>query len=176
MEDRMWDIGFDLGTVTGVADGFQGNRPRIWTWDLQDAGHGRPAKLALFQKWLESYLRTTVSLRPVKEIRIFYEAPLSVWALLKMGKQAVRFFNDDSDLLLKAMVGILEASAFNVGIRHIEPVNARSARAKFRKGATTKEHVAARCKTLGWETANLNESDAVAIWAYGAVFKRALAT
>jgi hypothetical protein len=166
----MFILGLDLGTICGCADGAPDAKPRSWTINLEDAGHGRPARLALWQKWLEGYFKHLLETghQPL-ELKVVYEQPLTLAALISMvSRQEGATTNDQTITLHRGLVGILEAVAFNHGIRHIEPVDVHQARRALTKDyRASKEKVFEFVWMLGWRPENHEESDAMCVWSYG---------
>lgn len=187
-------LGLDLGTVCGAADGPPGGKPNIWTWNLEDAGHGRAARMALWELWLQKYFVDTLGEckyckdtftglpgnacencmntgyeRQPETIHVFYEQPLTLGALIQMTQSKKGLQTSDERISFdRGLVGILEAVAFNAGIRHIEAVNLHQARKALTKDwKADKAKVKAYCDMLGWHSVNDNESDACCIWNYG---------
>ena len=163
---------FDVATMTGCADGHTGGRPRSWSWDLSRAGNARPARFAMLRDYADRYLTEN---RPDC---VFYERGLPMGALFaqveKLGVQAsFRMGASDETIgFLRGAIGVLEASAAKAKIPHIEGLDVQAARryltgvGKFPKGEG-KETVFQWCQRLGWDPANMDESDALAIWAMG---------
>lgn len=163
---------FDLATMTGGADGPAGGRPRSWSWDLAKAGKSRPARLAMLRDYADRYLVET------KPDAVFFEKPLPIAALFAQvqhgGMQsAFRMGATDETIgMLRGCIGVIESSAAKAKIPLIEGVDVQAARraltglGKFPKGEG-KDIVFDWCRRLGWNPANTDESDAMAIWAMG---------
>jgi hypothetical protein len=150
---------FDIATSTGCADGPANGRPRCWTWSLKRPV-GRPAKLALLRDYADRYFAEN---RPDA---VFYERGLGIAAAMEIG------MSDDTMALLRGAIGIIEASAAKARIPHIQDVGVQEARryllgpGRIPKGQG-KALVRERCCVLGWKPTNDDESDALAIWAFG---------
>jgi hypothetical protein len=150
---------FDIATSTGCADGPTNGRPRCWTWSLKRP-IGRPAKLALLRDYTDRYFAEN---RPDA---VFYERGLSLAVAMEIG------MSDDTMALLRGAIGVVEASAAKAVIPHIQDVGVQEARryllgpGRIPKGEG-KALVQERCRVLGWEAVNDDESDALAIWAFG---------
>jgi hypothetical protein len=163
---------FDIATLTGCADGRSGGRPRSWSWDLASAGKARPARFALLRDYADRYM---VEHKPDC---VFYEKGLPIAALFaqvnKFGLNAAFRMGatDETIGFLRGAIGIIEASAAKARIPYIEGIDVQSARrfltgqGKFPKGEG-KDIVFDFCRRLGWNPANTDESDAMAIWATG---------
>lgn len=163
---------FDLATFTGGADGLTGAKPRSWSWDLAKAGKNRPARLAMLRDYADRYLIET------KPDAVFFENPLPIAALFaqvqKMGFQAAFRMGatDETIGMLRGCIGVVESSAAKAKIPVIEGIDVQAARrsltglGKFPKGEG-KDIVFDWCRRLGWNPANTDESDAMAIWATG---------
>lgn len=163
---------FDIATLTGCADGYSGGRPRSWSWALAKAGKSRPERLAMLRDYADRYLMEN---RPDC---VFYEKGLPLGALMaqveKMGMQAAFRMGatDETIGFLRGAIGVLEASAAKAKIPHIEGLDVQAARrhltglGKFPKGEG-KDIVFDWCRRLGWNPANTDESDAMAIWSLG---------
>lgn len=151
--------GFDIATSCGVADGEPGKRPRCWTWSLAKPA-GRPAKLALLMAYCERYFAEN------RLDAVFYEAGMTARVAMHVGCR------DDTFALLRGAIGIVEACAARACIPTIRAVNVQDARKhfvgrrSFPKGQS-KQAVWQHCKLLRWPAANLDESDALAIWDWG---------
>lgn len=150
---------FDIATSTGCADGPTNGRPRCWTWSMKRPA-GRPAKLALLRDYADRYFAEN---RPDA---VFYERGLGIAAAMEIG------MSDDTMALLRGAIGIIEASAAKACIPHIQAVGVQEARryllgpGRIPRGQG-KALVFERCKSLGCNVTNNDESDAAAIWYLG---------
>jgi hypothetical protein len=163
---------FDIATFNGCADGRAGGRPRSWSWDLAKAGKERPGRLAMLRDYADRYFAEA---RPDA---VFYEKPLPIAALFaqvqKMGFQAsFRMGATDETIgMLRGAIGVIEASAAKAKVPYIDGLDVQAARrsltglGKFPKGEG-KDIVFDWCRRLGWNPANTDESDAMAIWSLG---------
>lgn len=163
---------FDIATLTGCADGRSGGRPRPWSWNLADAGKSRPVRFAMLRDYADRYF---AECRPDC---VFYEKGLPIAALFaqvgKMGMQAAFRMGatDETIGFLRGAIGIIEASAAKAKIPHIEGLDVQVARryltgpGRLPKGEG-KDIVFDWCRRLGWNPANTDESDAMAIWSMG---------
>jgi Holliday junction resolvasome RuvABC endonuclease subunit len=148
---------FDLATNTGVCAGIPGAAPLLWTWHLDDGDVPRSRALRL------GYLLRLCT-RFFKETHVdavYYEAPLNIGILMKIGA------SEETVSLLRGAVGILEGCAADAGIRTIEGVSIRSARASLLghgEGKADKKAVMARVRVMGHDVKNDNESDAFAVY------------
>ena len=150
---------FDIATQTGCADGFANGKPRCWHWNLKDAG-SRPAKLAQLRYYCDRYFAET------KVDALFYEKGLGLGAAMEIG------MSDDTMALLRGAIGVVESCAAHAKIPRIEAVGVQEARrhllgsGRIPRGQG-KVLVRERCRVLGWDVANDDESDAACIWALG---------
>jgi len=97
-----------------------------------------------------------------------YEAPMPLAVMNKIGS------SEETILLLRGAIGVLEAAAARAEIDDIGSFRVQDARQHFlgqrtfRKGANgkspAKDMVLRMCHTLGIKVSNDNESDAVAGW------------
>ena len=148
---------FDVATATGCADGIAGGRPRFWTWQLSDAGKGRPSRLAYLRRFADAYFAET------KVDRVYYEGPLNIAVMMEIGA------SDETISLLRGAIGVLEAAAVIAGIPIIEPVPIGDARklfcgvGRFAKGEA-KTAVQARCQVLGHKVEDEHQADSLAVW------------
>lgn len=156
---------FDIATSTGVCVGRPGEKhPLVWTWDLRRAGKSRPYRLL--------YLATLcVELFEAQQVDIVaYEAPMPLAVMHKIGA------NEETLLLLRGAIGIVEAEAARAKIETIKSFSVQDARKHFvgqrtfPKGkngrSAAKDFVLIMCDTLGIKVTNDNEADAVAGWSY----------
>lgn len=154
---------FDLATVTGCADGRAGDRnPRLWSWDLHDGGDDRPRKLAYLRRFLDAYFAET----QVDEV--IYELPMNIGTIASMMKRGIFVTSEDVLMMLRGLIGVLEASAAHHGlpVRGIDVKDARkhlTGQRTFPDG-TAKQATLRACRALGWPAETDNESDAAALW------------
>lgn len=156
-------VALDLASVSGVAAGSPGGRPKAWSVDL---GQGR-SEDARFSKAL---ILTHKLIEAHKPDVLAIEAPVG-------GSKTSHF--------LVGLVACVRGCAFNRGVQ-VEPYNIASIRKHFcgghvtsaayghldpkkRKGAARaagKNLVMQRCRQLGWEAEDDNAADACALWDY----------
>lgn len=97
---------------------------------------------------------------------LFYEKGLSLGAAFEIGMQ------EETVALLRGAIGVVEACASKAKIPIIRGVSVQEARkhlvgrGQIPKGQG-KSIVRERCRVLGWQVANDDESDACAIWSWG---------
>ena len=158
---------FDVATSVGVCDGVAGGTPRLFTWNLRDAGDGRPRRLAYLRAFLDSYFKTEAV------GRVYYEKPMPIAAQVNAKPGSGYGASEDQLAFLRGSLGVLEACAAMAGIHVIEGVSVQDARKHFcgqRRfdkvdgKSTAKDHVLRMCAILKIPAANDHEADAAAIW------------
>lgn len=156
---------FDIATLTGACHGEVGGaRPRLWTWALSDAGDARPDRLAHLDRFLTAYFAE------FKPEVVAYEKPLSIGVIAGRMKHGIYNINEDTLLMLRGAIGVLEARAAAAGVPKIIQVDIKDARGHlcgqrtFPKGQDAKAATMRACAALGWRPASNDESDAAAIW------------
>lgn len=156
---------FDVATSTGVCIGRVGDQhPSVATWDLRTAGTSRPRRLLYLSKLCAKFFADH---RP--DI-VRYEKPLNIAVMSKIGA------SEDTLLLLRGAIGVLECEAARAEILDIDGFNVQDARQHFlgqrtfRRGSSgrsvAKDMVLIQCETLGIKVFNDNEADAVCGWHY----------
>lgn len=154
---------FDIATVTGCADGFVGDAPRLWSWDARDAGEGRPWRLAHLANWFDAYFRDQ------HVDQAWCEAPMPVSILARMGERGPAA-SEDVILYLRGAVGVFEAAAARAGVPLITMVGAQDIRQTFTGKRTFKDRdegkraAMAIARMLDWNPVNFDEADAAAGW------------
>jgi hypothetical protein len=147
---------FDIATKTGAADGSPGSVPRVWSWDLHRPGSTREQRFGLFLAYCDRYLAECLP------DAVFYEAPL---LLIQKGR------GEAPVSVLRGLIAILAASASRAGVQRIQAIDPQQARRALLGASPAagegKQLVFERCRLLGWKPANLDESDAMAIWSLG---------
>jgi hypothetical protein len=148
---------FDFATVVGICDGRVGEKPRHSTWYLQDAGEGRPARLALFRRFCDAYF-----LEYCPDVVVF-EKPLPIAIAVRIGA------SEDVVMMLRGGLGVLESCAAAAGVQRIESIGVQDARKHFTgqrtfKRGEAKGAVMRACAALGYKVDNADEADAAAIW------------
>lgn len=157
---RCFIAAFDIATSTGGADGYPSRKPRCFSWDLRTAGPQRPAKLALLRYYCDRYFAEN------KVDAMFYEKGLGIAAAMEIG------MSDDTMALLRGAIGVVESCAAHAKVPLIEAVGVQDARrallgpGRIPRGEG-KRLVRERCRMLGWDPANDDQSDALAIWSLG---------
>ena len=157
---------FDVATVTGVCDGAVGGsgKPRVFSWDLRDAGDGRPQRLLLFARLLRKYFTQ----EPVD--KIVYEAPLSLAAMADIGT------SEEVMLFLRGAIGVLEMTCAERA-KPVASVAVQDAResvlgwrvnrgGKKKKNATKQRVFDEVTRLHGIAVESDNEADAYVTWAY----------
>lgn len=174
---------FDLATATGVCDGAVGGKPRVFSWYLDDAGKGRPARLAMLMGFLERYFAS----QPCDGVA--YEAPMPLGMLNShphKGKKNRGFFTStaaaegDSGFMIseanvafaRGAIGVLEAICAKYG-KPVQPVAVQDARESVLgwrtnrdKTIETKKRVIRDVRSFGIEVDGDNEADGYVVWAY----------
>jgi hypothetical protein len=150
---------FDIATKTGVCWGRPGSKPFVATWNLWEAGPFRPARLSHFWSLACEFFEDE---RP--DI-VRYEAPMNLAGMGKVGS------SEETMLLLRGAIGVLEAAAFRSGIKDIDSFTVFAARehltGKARwKSKQGKSEVMRVAQMLGVNVSNDNEGDAFAGWSY----------
>lgn len=160
---------FDLATATGVADSHHGiDKPRLWTWHLDDAGSERAPRLGYLWRLLDAYFAEVKHIGPAGVI-VAYELPLSIGVIANRMKAGIFNTSEATLATLRGSIGVLEACASHHGITDIRPIVVQDAR-KHLTGQRTfrdidpKDAVMKAAGSLGWDPQNDNEADAAAIW------------
>jgi hypothetical protein len=158
-------VAFDIATTTGVCLGRVGEEPRTRTWNMRmrEAGATRPHRLLYF-----SNLCDVLFARHAIDV-LRYEAPMPIAVASKIGA------SEETMLLLRGMVGVLECCGARAGIRDINSFAVQDAR-KHLTGQRTfprangkseaKAAVMKMARALGVDCKNDNESDAFCGWSY----------
>jgi hypothetical protein len=156
---------FDVATSVGVCVGHAGARePFVTTWNLRAAGTSRPRRLFYFSNLCdELFKRSAIDI-------VRFEAPMPLAVMAKIGT------SEETMLLLRGAIGVLEASAARANVEDIGSFSVQDARQHFLgrrtfpKGkngkSAAKDMVLIMCDTLGIKVENDNESDAVCGWHY----------
>ena len=154
---------FDVATSVGVCLGKPGERqPFVTTWNLRNAGKPRPRRLLYFSNLLDKmFAENSVDM-------VRFESPLPIAVASKIGA------SEETMLLLRGAIGVLETCAMRAGIEDIDSFGVQEARkhflgqARFPKGANgksaAKDYVLIQCETLGIKVMTDHEADAVAGW------------
>jgi len=152
-------VSFDLASATGVCYGAVGDKhPRVMTWKLPKS-LSRPLRLLHFSDLCDEFFKAnTVDY-------LVYEAPLAVAVAAEVGSR------EETTLLLRGLVGVLECCGARASIKGIQSFDVKDAREHlcgFRtlpKG-DAKSAVWRAAKMLGVPCDNDNESDAYCGWSY----------
>lgn len=155
-------LALDVASTTGWAEGRPGEIPRTGRWVLGEKGATRPEKLFNLLRYLSDHL---VVSRPRM---IIIEAPLNARTQVHVGT------TEETALMAFGGFGVCEAVAQGRGVYRIERARVQDVRAYFIQRRTFsgkdegKRLVMQRCQALGWNPQGYDESDAAALWAYGA--------
>lgn len=158
----------DVASVTGLAVGNCGQRPKAWSVDLRQAGRSEDARFSEVLKLTHGIISRH------KPDLIVVEAPIG---------------GRDANALLIGLVSCVRGCAFNFGVP-CQSVMPSTVRKHFLGKAKTsrdfpglsqakaklaiKKEVLARCHLLGWDVPDLDAADAAATWDWaGAVYGRA---
>jgi hypothetical protein len=155
---------FDIATATGICLGRVSEKPKVMTWDLRAVGPNRSRRLLHFSDLCDEFF----SRHQIDVLR--YEAPLSITVASRIGA------SEDTMLLLRGMIGVLECCAARAHIFNINSFGVQDAREHltgqrtFPKNAKGKSEAKAAvmkvAKMLGIECADDNQADAYAGWSY----------
>lgn len=155
---------FDVATATGCCDGLaDGSPPRFWSWHMDDAGDGRPRRLAYLRRFCDAYFAQ----QRVDEV--VYELPLSIGFIVQMMKQNKFVTSEDVLMMLRGSIGVLESCAAFAGVPVIRGIDIKDGR-KHLLGRRTfpdgeaKAMTIRGCRALGWAVESGDEADACAIW------------
>ena len=145
-------IGFCLGRV-GTSE------PLIGSINLRDVGTARPRRLLYLAKALASmFARYAID-------QVYYEAPMAIAVAARVGA------TEETMLLLRGAIGVVECEAARAGIEDIDSFTVQEVRkhllgaGRLPKG-TGKKAVMDMVATLGYKVKDDNEADAVAGWLY----------
>lgn len=152
-------LAIDLATAFGWAEGVPGKKPLSGSERFAPPGASDGAIGAAALKWAAD--RFAVS-RPKT---IFIERP-GLYGVAK-GKSSVQVIQR-----LLGLCFLVQSVAYRRGIYDVRYARADEVRLHFlgsRKlsGDAAKKSVSARCKALGWEHQDYDESDALALWSFG---------
>jgi hypothetical protein len=157
---KPWVVSFDLAGKTGICYGQVGDKnPKLWTWNLYGKDLSRPLMLLRFSDLCDAFFRDN------QIDYLCYEAPLNFVAANVVGS------HEQTLLLLRGLVGVLECCGARASIKAIQSFDVKDAREHltgyrtFPKGLA-KNAVMRACKMLGVNCANDNESDAFCGWSY----------
>ena len=152
-------VSFDLAGKTGVCYGRVGDKhPHVSTWALPKS-LSRPLRLLHFSNMCDEFFAT----HPVDYL--CYEAPMGIMVAAGVGSR------EDTMLLLRGLVGVLECCGARANIKGITSYDVQAAREhltgyrRLPKG-TGKNVVWRTASMLGVKCANDNESDAFAGFSY----------
>jgi hypothetical protein len=154
---------FDVATSCGVCLGRVGEKPRVTTWDMREVGPSRARRLLYFSDLCDEFF----SRHKIDVLR--YEAPMPIAVASKIGA------SEETMLLLRGMVGVLECCGARAGIFDINSFAVQAARQhllgrrtfpKSRGKSTAKAEVMKMAKVLGVECQDDNSADAWCGWSY----------
>ena len=139
-------LAFDTATVTGVAFGRSGDRPKSWSVDL-----GKVDWPVRFSKTLRMVRHYATELKPdLIAVEAFVGGP-------------------KANTNLVGLVCCVLGEADRMGIRTVSyyPASIRSHFLGGIKGkGPIKQQVFAKCRLLGWAPPSLDAADALALWDY----------
>lgn len=149
----------DLAVLTGVCFGEFPAAPAFETWDLRERGRG--------QRGIILMRRLIAHIEAFRPQAVYIEQPLDAYMMARVGSTL------DTQISLTGYVFLAETVCAS---RRIETalVDVQDARfhfigvRRFGEKEQGKKAVFARCVQLGWRPGDLNQSDAGAIWDYGA--------
>jgi hypothetical protein len=157
-------VAFDIATSTGVCLGGVGEKPLVTTWDMREVGPSRARRLLYFSDLCDEFF----SRHKVDVLR--YEAPMPIAVASQIGA------SEQTMLLLRGMVGVLECCAARARIFDINSFAVQDARKHltgqrtFPRDIKGKSHAKAMvmrtAHVLGVDCKNDNESDAFCGWSY----------
>lgn len=159
---------FDLATATGVCDGPVGEKPRLFSWYLSDAGTGRPQRLLLLAKFLRAYF----SKQPCDAV--VYERPMPLGMMGEKGRNRI-MLSEDNIAFARGSIGVLEMTCceFNKPVEGVAVQDARQSvlgwriNAEKKTGIDTKQRVVDEVTGIhGIEAMSDNEADAWVAWRY----------
>ena len=135
---------------------------------MDDAGEGRPRRLAYLRRFCDAYFAQT----KVDEVVIELPLPLSAMASMARGGKGV-VTKEATVLLLRGGIGVVESCAAFAGIPVVRGLDIKTARKHLLGRATfpageAKAATIRGCRALGWLVANDNEADAGALWSLAA--------
>lgn len=143
-----------VGTATGTVRG----RADLATWDLRDAGPERPEKLVLLDQLLSQHLAE----RSIE--RCFYEAPLPIAVLMKIGAR------EQTIQMLRSLVAVTEQACSRAGVMVGSWEVKRARQAVLGQGlwpkGKAKDGVMRGVRLLGYAPKNDNEADAAVGFEY----------
>lgn len=150
-------LALDLASVSGWAVGEPGGTPKHGSVRFASAGASHEAVFAKAAIWFADI--------------IFEQEPkLIVWeAPLPTSFSRGRTTSDTTSLLF-GLPAVIGAIAYQQGIYDIRKAETREVRQHFigcnPKRAAAKPLTMAQCRAMGWEVADDNEADALAVWSY----------
>lgn len=149
-------LALDLANGFGWASGSPGTHPFVGSGRFAPEGSSQAAIGAAATKWLADRLAVE------KPYAIYIERP-------RLHTVAKGTSSYQSIYALLGLCYLAAAVAHLRGVYRVEAVEVRQVREHFigkgsLPGPEAKKLVSERCAQLGWETANNDESDALAIW------------
>ncbi len=150
-------LALDLASVTGWACGEPGGTPSHGSVRFASLGSSHEAIFAAALKWMSTMCKER------QPGLVVWEAPLST--SFKRGKTTM-----NTTTLLYGLPAVIGAVAYLHGIYDIRKADTRDVRLHFLgqnpKRAKAKMLVMQQCRLYGWDVADDNEADALAIWSY----------
>lgn len=150
-------LALDLASVTGWAFGAPGAVPSHGTIRFASPGASHEAIFAAAGNWIDARCMAL-------EIDIVvWESPLQT--SFKRGHT-----NTNTTTVLYGLPAVIGAIVYAHGIYDIRKADTRDIRQHFLgcspKRTKAKSMVKAKCRALGWDVADDNEADALALWHY----------
>lgn len=150
-------LALDLARVTGWACGRPGDEPSHGRVQFASEDSSHEAVFAKAARWFADMV---VDKNPTL---VLWEAPLPT--SFSRGRS-----NVDTTSILYGLPAVVGAIAYQQGIYDIRKADTRAVRQFFigcnPKRAKAKPMVMQQCAALGWEVADDNEADALAVWSY----------
>jgi hypothetical protein len=157
MADMPVIMALDLASVSGWCCGKPGESPAHGSIRFAHAGASHEAVFAAAARWMGDNIT-------------FYAPGLIVWesplpTSFSRGKS-----NTNTTTLLYGLPAVIGAVAYLKGIYDIRKAETRAVRQHFigcnPKRAKAKPMVMRQCRANGWDVADDNEADALAVWSY----------
>ncbi len=153
-------LALDIATATGVAEGAPGEQPTLRSVRFGEQGASLEASFAAAIAWTEQVLQER---RPGM---IVFEAPLA--PSFMRGHTSANTIRK-----LMGLAAVITGTAHRHGFYNIREATVSDIRRHFLgrrrlRSAEAKKATIARCRELGLNPKNHNESDAAALWFYAA--------
>lgn len=150
-------LALDLASVSGWALGAPGEVPRHGTTRFASVRASHEAIFCNAMHWM------SVKCQDYAIDLVVWESPLQT--SFKRGHT-----NANTTTVLYGLPAVIGAVAYDNGIYDIRKADTRDVRLHFigsnPKRIVAKRAVKAQCRRMGWEVADDNEADALAIWHY----------